>query len=416
MPVRLTETAITKALKDVAVFDIRRDLADMGCPGLRLRMTPAGARTEPAVASWVLACRDREGRMRRFPIGAWPGMGVRVAREAARALHAKVKHEGADPVAARKRERATGKDARDGVGTFQALLTTYSTKRGAELRSWGEAQKRIELVFKALLKRPMAALSADDFQAEADSYKFDTTAALAVRSVRPVLKWGAQRGQFPRAVAVIDPPVAVKRRTRILTADELKTVLPALTVSSRPYAPALRLMLLTVTRREEVAGMKWGEVDLEGETWTIPAERSKNGSPHVVPLSTQAAALLASRRPKKPAAKALVFATGTGERLANWDRETKMIQKASKTAGWSRHDLRRTGATMMGEMGVLPDLIEAALNHVSIRSQLAATYNASRYRPEVSTALQRLADALDVIEHGPAKESPTAEPIEAAAA
>jgi hypothetical protein len=58
---------------------------------------------------------------------------------------------------------------------------------------------------------------------------------------------------------------------------------------------------------------------------------------------------------------------------------------------------------MLGEMGELPDIIEAALNHVSIRSPLAATYNRSRYRPQVATALQRLADALDGIEAGAAE-------------
>jgi hypothetical protein len=52
---------------------------------------------------------------------------------------------------------------------------------------------------------------------------------------------------------------------------------------------------------------------------------------------------------------------------------------------------------MLGDMGVQPDIIEAALNHVTIRSPLAATYNRSRYRPQVAVALQRLADALDSV-------------------
>src|SRR5271156_6473045 len=76
------------------------------------------------------------------------------------------------------------------------------------------------------------------------------------------------------------------------------------------------------------------------------------------------------------------------------------------TEGWTRHDLRRTGATMLGEMGELPDIIEAALNHVTIHSPLAATYNRSRYRPQVAAALQRLADALDGIEAGATKVVP----------
>jgi hypothetical protein len=86
-----------------------------------------------------------------------------------------------------------------------------------------------------------------------------------------------------------------------------------------------------------------------------------------------------------------------GGKLSNWDRETRVFQEASETSGWHRHDLRRTGATMLGDMGVLPDIIEAALNHVSIRSPLAATYNRSRYRPQVAAALQQLGNYYDGI-------------------
>jgi integrase len=110
--------------------------------------------------------------------------------------------------------------------------------------------------------------------------------------------------------------------------------------------------------------------------------------------------------PRLPEPHTFIFTTSAGAPLGNWDRETKLLQEASGTDGWTRHDLRRTGATMLGEMGELPDIIEAALNHVSIRSPLAATYNRSRYRPQVAAALQRLADALDGIETGASTVAP----------
>jgi hypothetical protein len=66
---------------------------------------------------------------------------------------------------------------------------------------------------------------------------------------------------------------------------------------------------------------------------------------------------------------------------------------------------------MLGEMGELPDIVEAALNHVSIRSPLAATYNRARYWPQVAAALQRLADTLDDIEvKSPGTEQPARNP------
>jgi hypothetical protein len=88
--------------------------------------------------------------------------------------------------------------------------------------------------------------------------------------------------------------------------------------------------------------------------------------------------------------------------LQTYYHASKAIQQVTKTEGWTRHDLRRTGATMLGEMGETPGIIEAARNHLAIRSPLAATYNRSRYSPEVAAALQWLVDALDGIETGDA--------------
>jgi hypothetical protein len=116
--------------------------------------------------------------------------------------------------------------------------------------------------------------------------------------------------------------------------------------------------------------------------------------------------LLRSLRPEKVKPDTLVFGTITGRRLTNWDRAQKDIHEATSTTGWHRHDLRRSGATMMGELGVLPAIIESALNHSVVHTQIAAVYNQSRYRPLVSAALQQLADLLDGIERGGAQIMP----------
>jgi integrase len=407
-------------------------------------------------------------------------MGISEARNAARALHVQVKQHGADPIAQRRRERAVGEAARAGIGTLTAVLDLYGSKRGDAQKAWGEARKRINLLFKPLLSRPAGVLNRQDFQILADSYQSQSSASYAVRSVRPALKWAAQRGYVTEDVTRILPPAPVKRRKRVLSREELALLLPvfrsgvdanaaacrfsALTghadVSglhwrqvdltagilnhrtraagqvvihslalpqpaidllrdlprgapgdvvfqhATPYCGALLLMVLTLTRRQEAALARWRDIDLEERTWTILD--TKNGEPHTVPLSRQAMELLKARLPLandgltvKPDPGALVFTTSTGGALSNWDRACKLIQEASGTKGWTRHDLRRTGATMLGDMGELPDIIEAALNHTAIHSALAANYNRSRYRPQVAAALQRLADALDgITTHG----------------
>jgi len=254
-------------------------------------------------------------------------------------------------------------------------------------------------VFKPYLARPLDMMKAADLQMTADTYPARQSAAAAVRYLRPVLKWGASRRYLPREAALIEPPATVRRRDRVLTREELAALLPALSSSERPYRRALLFMLLTLARREEAAAARWHDVDLSADEWRIP--ETKNGRGHRVPLSRQAVAVLRAIGPGNP--DAFVFATAGGGRLVNWDRETKAVMEDTDTAGWTRHDLRRTGATLLGEMGVEPHVIEAALNHAAIHSQLAATYNRARYLPAVRQALQFLADRLDGLAAGGAE-------------
>jgi len=406
MATTLTETGIDKAARDSAADKQRRELGDAGQGserGLRLRITGNGTCT------WVLGIRDKQGKPRRFTLGQYPGLKLAATRKAAQAMRQKVKHEGADPIAQQREQRKAAK-VKQKANTLATLLDLYQRQKGSKLRSWPEYRRSIGNVFSGFLETALPDLKLGDLQLTVDKHKAQAEASLAVRCLRPVLKWAAAPGRqyVPAELAAISPPASVQRRDRVLAREELAKLLPVLEASEKPYAAALRFMLLTLLRREEACGATWGDVDLQAGTLTIPAERSKNKQPHVVPLSRQALELVRARKPLKPEAEAeaLIFCTSTGEALGNWDRETKKLQTTSGTSNWHRHDLRRTGATMLGEMGELPDIIEAALNHVSIRSPLAATYNRARYRPQVAAALQRLADALDGIEQGGAKVIP----------
>jgi integrase len=399
MAVLITETAISAAAKRAAAGKQRVELADKGHAGLRLRISPSGGKT------WALACRDGEGRMRRFPLGAMPKMGLADARKAADTMRVAVRG-GADPVAEGRRKRAIGRDAKEGIGTLAALVELYGKKRGNALKSWPDCKRRVESVFAKQMKRPVATMRRVDLQFEADNWPSAQSAAAAVRYIRPILKWASRGGReyVARDLADLTPPATVGRRERVLSRDELSRLLPVLRASERPYGRSMLLMLLTACRREEAGAARWRDVDFDASTWTIP--ETKNGKKHVVPLSRQAAGLLAGMKPNGAKPEDLIFSTTGGLRLANWDKGTQPLQTASKTEGWTRHDLRRTAATLMGELGEQPHVIEAALNHAAVHSQLAATYNQARYRPEVETALQRLADALDGIVAGGAEVVP----------
>lgn len=407
MAIQLNDTAIAKITADARKSGQRQDVADTREPGLRFRVTPPSQRYVEGTRMWSLACRH-EGRMRRFGLGTYPTLGVAEARKSARQLRQALQA-GHDPIRETRRRRILMTAAQEGVGTLKHLLDVYGgpakpdvganvrpTGPGAHLKSWATGRARIDRVFKGSLMTSLEDLSCADLQLAADAYPARQIAASAVRCLRPVLKWAAARNHVSDAVASLTQPVQVKRRDRVLDHHELARLLPVLKAGGTPHHHALHFMLLTATRREEAAGIRWRDVDSAIGTLRLP--ETKNGLPHVIPLPRQALGVLAALKCGKTGD--LVFATGTGGRLSNWDREAKRIMKASDTSAWTRHDLRRTAATIMGELGVEPHIIEAALNHAVVFSGLAATYNKSRYQKQVGMALQELADRLDTIEAG----------------
>jgi integrase len=142
--------------------------------------------------------------------------------------------------------------------------------------------------------------------------------------------------------------------------------------------------------------MRWGEIN--GDLWTIPAARAKNGRARTVPLPKQAVNLLRTLRGNDPSATeagVLVFQSQGGGIVSNWDRETKRLHALSGTAGWHRHDLRRTVATLLGDLGFAPHLVSVVLGHAHIADGATAIYARSRYHKEHAQALQTLADEVE---------------------
>jgi integrase len=202
----------------------------------------------------------------------------------------------------------------------------------------------------------------------------------------------------------LEAPAQGETKQRVLSRDECARFLRALSGSA--HDTAARFMLLTAARREEACGAAWAEF---GESvWTIPAARRKDTRPnarrtkedHAVPLSRQALALLDSLKVGGEADRgALVFAGGRGAQLTNWPRWSARMEKR---LGFdvSPHALRRTCATLAGDLGQPPHVVSALLGHRSIGGALHAGYNHSRYRVEVMGALQMVADMLDALEYG----------------
>jgi integrase len=191
-------------------------------------------------------------------------------------------------------------------------------------------------------------------------------------------------------------------RERVLTESELREVWLALPQDQ--FGDILRLLILTAQRRDEIGWLQWSEVDFDQDMIVLSAARTKNRREHELPLSQQSKAIL-NRQPKRKG-RDFIFGFGKGG-FSGWSDckarldETvlsKRQRKAKPTANWRLHDLRRTSATMMAELGIQPHIIEAILNHVSgHKAGVAGIHNRAKYSAEMRDALQKWADHLDAV-------------------
>ena len=187
-------------------------------------------------------------------------------------------------------------------------------------------------------------------------------------------------------------PATLKARDRILTDAELVKFWKAANAERVEFGALLKLLLLTGCRLNEVAGMRRAEID--GATWTIPGERTKNGRAHVVPLSPLVRELITS----VPTEGDLVFTTNGATPPSGWSKIKNRLDAAMKIPPWRLHDLRRTAATGMADIGVAPHIVEAVLNHVSgHKSGVAGVYNRAQYAAEKKAALARWATHVEAL-------------------
>ena len=200
-----------------------------------------------------------------------------------------------------------------------------------------------------------------------------------------------------------------RSRDRVLRDAELVEIWNA--CRDDDYGRIVRLLILTGQRREEVGAMAWREINFSNHQWSLPGERTKNRLPHDVPLSDAAINVLrlVPRRERRESA----FGQGSGG-FSGWSRAKKGLDDrindarveqlgkgAEQLAPWRIHDIRRTVATGMGDIGVQPHIVEAVLNHISgHKAGVAGIYNRAIYAPEKRAALERWADHVQLLIEG----------------
>ena len=337
----------------------RREIADSHMPGLYLIVQPSGAR------GWCVRYRH-QGVSRKLTLGSYPALGLKDARAlGAKALRAVA--EGRDP----GREKIEARSARvDSVDSVVAEFLERHVRRSNRPRTAKETER---LLRRHVLPRWQGRMIRDvtrrDILDVIDRIVDDGAPVVANRTlavVKTLFNWCVARDILAISPAQgVKPPTVEKARDRVLTDDELRLVWQAADKISYPFGPLVQLLALTGQRRDEVAKMRWGEIDLEKRLWTLPRERVKADRPHEVPLSTAAIAIL--KAVPRLADSPFVFTTNGAAPTGNFSKNKRKLDALlpADMAEWRLHDLRRTCASGLARLGINLPVIEKVLNHVS---------------------------------------------------
>jgi len=359
----------------------RYEVHDLLCPGFSLRVFPTGRK--------VYTLKYRHGlTQRRLPLGVHPRISLTEARN--KALEAlRLVDEGIDPAA---RRRTLGM-------TVESICADFVEKYAKRNRSWRETERILKREFVAVHgQRDIREIRRSDILEMMDG-AIERGAPYQANRIHAILRrffgWCTERNIIETSpVAGTKPPSREQPRDRVLTDDEIRTVLRICRKEPYPFGQFVLLLLATAQRRGELSRLKWSQVDLAAKQWVIPAELSKNGKPHVVPLNDFALRLLAEL--PRFADCDWAFSTTRRSPISGFSKALRHIHAQSETSDWRFHDLRRTAASGMARSGIAPHVVEKVLNHISgTISGVAAVYNRYGYDVERREALDKWGSFLD---------------------
>jgi integrase len=382
----------------------RYEIWEDGRTGLGVRVSPKGRK------SWVFMYRFG-GKARRMGFDTYPAVGLANAR----VKHAKAKallEKGIDPGA----QEIDRKRAERGAETVADLIEVY-------LEKWARPRKRSAAEDERILKKEILPIWGrrkakditrrdviellDDIVDRGSPIQANRTLAV----VRKMYNFAIGRDILGTTPCVlIKAPAKENQRDRVLSADEIRTLWRGLDTApmSEGIKLVLKLQLTTAQRKGEIAGAAMSEFDLEDNVWTIPAERSKNGQAHRVPLSPLALDLINEAQSHASESPSLfvspwLFPSPTVDGPIAPHSVNRAVYKSLPSidlANITPHDLRRTAASFMTSLGISRLVVAKILNHVE--TGVTAVYDRHSYDREKKAALEAWAARLEEIVTGEA--------------
>jgi integrase len=392
----LTDTRVRNAKPKAKAYK----LSDGG--GMYLLVMPDGRRY------WRLDYRFA-GKRRTLALGVYPTVtlsNARTRREDARASLA----QDIDPSAVKKATRRAAKLASE--NTFEAVAREWIANQRNRLapKYWALLLARLEAdIFPEIGSRPICGIDAPELLEtlrKVEKRGVSETARRLRQICGQVFRYAIVTGR-----AKYDPSAALRgalgspgrpRGHRAMAIGEVPNFLNALEAyDGEPRTRlALRLMVLTFARTAELRGAQWSEFEnLEGDvpSWRIPAERMKMKREHIVPLASQAVAVLRELRAlPSSGASPFLFASPSREGFMSNNTMLYALYRMGYHGRATVHGFRAMASTALNEMGFRPDVIERQLAHQE-ENAVRAAYNRAEYLIERRAMMNQWADYLDAL-------------------
>ncbi|WP_426958318.1 tyrosine-type recombinase/integrase [Muricoccus radiodurans] len=409
-PIRLDDRTVAALTcppgrKDMLVFDAEQ-------AGFGVRVEAKGRRT-------FLFQYNLAGAKRRLPLGVFGEVTAAQARKLAQKYRGTVVA-GGDPWGEQKAKQVEAVTA-EKRAALQAAANAFTVRRLIE--DWDrlhlahkrfsyrrDALSRMNQHLAPILDTPTAmvtkaqAVACVDRAAENGG---ETTARRVQSYARAMFGWARGRGMLDaNPFEGVPAPGKEIPRERVLTPEEVGLIWRAAGKLPHPYGPFVRFLLLTLQRREEVAGITDAEISADGTTWVLPGARAKNGKPHTIHLAPASRQILGELQrsdtprlvfgvPSLSEAGALNSLTTFAwirrqlDLLIEAERRETTDGKAPPLPHWTFHDFRRSGVTWLSDAGFPPHVADRILNHVqgTIRG-VAAIYQRAEFLPERRAALE----------------------------
>lgn len=384
----------------------QKEYWDRQVPGFGVRV---GAKGTKAFFIMTKVLSGGAWKLTRITLGRYPALSLADARSTAKE-YLKIAARGKDPRKVKrenKREQITASK-----NTFTLCRDAFleaGEKRGISKSGKPWSAKTV-IDYRGALAHfnewndlPLSEITRDDIQDAVDDI-CDIGNAISHKAhgtLSTMFSWCMRRGYIEHSpCAGVEPPEK-KARERVLTDTEVKAVWGACVDHGGPLADAMRVLMLTGQRRTEISAMRWDEIDLDRGVLSLAGARTKNGLPHIVPLSPAVIHIIMSQKKRG----AFVFTTTGKNPVSGFGKVKSRIADASGVDNWRVHDFRRTMVTGLSEMMAEdkmrfePHIIEAVVNHVSgdAKKGVAGVYNKAQYLPARINALNAWADHVKVI-------------------